>query len=365
MSPAGIATVARQEFRLRIRAGRWRWLLATFFLVLVAFTVLLRVAIQQLDADSLPYAGTILYGGLMLFVLGLALLVVPALAAQSVNGDRERGTLATLQVTRLTAGEITLGKFVAAWGTSLVFLALTLPLVAYAMTQGGVPITRVVILTMVVALLMGTVCAVSLWLSSVLARTTTSGVLAYLAVFAATIGTLITFGLVTAVTAERTTRTFTNQCPPGLPPDSGCVPGTEISQTSQPRTDRTWWLLAPNPFVILADAAPQLPVTFDRFGTNPVSGTPQRPGVQPGDIDPLGQIGRQVRSLRSPPPDLSANGDTFVTPGLGPGLEPDRPGPLWPTGLAVNVVVGVAALLLTSRRLRTPSRTLPRGQRVA
>jgi hypothetical protein len=55
----------------------------------------------------------------MLFVLGLALLVVPSLAAQSVNGDRERGTLATLQVTRLSAGEITLGKFVAAWGTAL------------------------------------------------------------------------------------------------------------------------------------------------------------------------------------------------------------------------------------------------------
>jgi hypothetical protein len=42
-----------------------------------------------------------------------------------VNGDRERGTLATLQVTRLSAGEITLGQVRRRWGTALVFLALT------------------------------------------------------------------------------------------------------------------------------------------------------------------------------------------------------------------------------------------------
>lgn len=203
MTASGIATVARQEFRLRIRAGRWRVLLLAFFGVLVGFTALLRLSLSNLPPQDLPFKGTVLYGGLMLFVLGLALLVVPALAAQSVNGDRERGTLAVLQVTRLSAGDITVGKFVAAWGTALVFLALTAPLVGYAMTQDGVPVGRVVVVTLVLALLLGTVCAVALWLSSVLSRTTTSGVLAYVTVFALTIGTVIVFGLATAVTAER------------------------------------------------------------------------------------------------------------------------------------------------------------------
>ncbi len=32
MTGSGIATVARQEFRLRIRAGRWKWLVGAFFL---------------------------------------------------------------------------------------------------------------------------------------------------------------------------------------------------------------------------------------------------------------------------------------------------------------------------------------------
>ena len=357
MTPAGVATVARQEFRLRIRAGRWKVLLAVFFGVLVLFTGLLRGALSQVSQEDLPYKGTVLFGGLMLFVLGLALLVVPALAAQSVNGDRERGTLATLQVTRLSAADIALGKLAAAWGTALVFLALTFPLVAYAMTQNGVPFGRVVVVVLVMALLLGTVCAVSLLLSATLSRTTTSGVLAYLTVFALTIGTLIVFGLVTATTTEPYTQTYVNDCS-GLPADSGCVDGEESFETTRVRTDRTWWLLAPNPFVVLADAAPQLPPEPRQEQLDPEEYT-----VQARDLDPLGQIGRTVRGLRVPPSDE----DDVVLGGPGPLEEPEPPrGPaVWPTGLAVNVLLGVGALLLTVRRLRTPSRTLPRGQRVA
>lgn len=353
MTGSGIATVARQEFRLRIRAGRWKWLLGIFFLVLLGFTALLGAGLSQVT-DGVEFKGTVLYGGLMLFVLGLALLVVPALAAQSVNGDRERGTLATLQVTRLTAAEIALGKFAAAWGTALVFLALTAPLVAYAMTQRGVPFLRVVVVTAVLALLLGTVCAISLWWSAVLSRTTTSGVLAYLTVFALTIGTLITFGLATAVTAERVTETFDAGCPPG---DEFCTSGTMSYETTRARTDRTWWLLAPNPFVVLADAAPQIPQ--EEPADRPFD---QPPGVRAQDLDPLGQIGRQVRDLRRPAPELTSTG---LAPDVFYGLEDDRAAPVWPTGLAVNVLLGVAALVLTVRRLRTPTRDLPRGQRVA
>jgi ABC-2 type transport system permease protein len=384
MTGSGIATVARQEFRLRIRAGRWRLLLIAFFVVLLAFTALLRAGLANLPPDEVPFQGTVIYGGLMLFVLGLALLVVPALAAQSVNGDRERGTLAVLQVTRLSAAEITLGKFVAAWGTSLVFLALTAPLVAYAMSQDGVPPGRVVVVTLVLALLLGTVCAISLWLSSVLARTTTSGVLAYVTVFTLTIGTLIVFGLATAVTAERYTETYPLPCPgpieqvpvpdavplppqPGAPVPPGVAPpplpplppapsfdpdelcGTESFDTTRTRTDRVWWLLAPNPFVVLADAAPQLPERPERFDDF---------GPSAADFDPLGQIGRAVRDLREEPPPLTSGG-VVHTP-----LDDERD-PVWPTGLAVNVGLGAGALVLTTRRLRTPTRTLPRGQRVA
>ena len=41
--------------------------------------------------------------------------------------------------------------------------------------------------------------------------------------------------------------------------DPVALGGTQTFEATRARTDRTWWLLAPNPFVILADAAPALP----------------------------------------------------------------------------------------------------------
>ena len=274
----------------------------------------------------------------------------------------------------------------AAWGTALVFLALSLPLVGYAITQHGVPVTRVLVVTVVLALLLGTVCAVSLALSALLSRTTTSGVLAYVAVFALTLGTLITFGLTTAITTEKYTETYDNVCP-SLPPT---VPQEQRDQilancgqpqsyeASRARTDRTWWLLAPNPFVILADAAPQLP---------PLTAEQKRQrqddrdrGIQrqdARDLDPLGGLGRAVRDLRKPPVkrgDIVSYGsgsagtasDAYSsTLTITPDPKPVERKAVWPWGLAFDVLLAAGCLWLTIRRLSTPSRTLPKGQRVA
>ena len=321
----GVLTVARQEFRLRIRAGRWRLLLGSWCAVLALFTLLLTAAVDATLTPAVGAArGAVVYGGLTLLVLSLALLVVPSLAAQSVNGDRERGTLAVLQVTRLSAAEIVLGKFAAAWGTALVFLALSLPLVLVAVAQGGVPLLRVGVVTTVLALLLGSVCAVSLCLSSLLARTTTSAVLAYLAVFALTVGTPVTFGLATLLTVERAREV---PCSPSL--------GSGTCMTAEQwRPDRVWWLLAPNPFVVLADSSPQRLTRDERLS---------------GYVDPLGAVGRVVREVRRSPDDRD---------------DPDRPA-VWPAGLVMHGALTAGALTLAVRRLRTPTRELPRGQRVA
>lgn len=376
MRADGIRTVAGQEFRLRIRAGRWKLLLVAWFAVLALLTALLHLAASQVD--DLVDEGTIVYGGLVLLVLGLALLVVPSLAAQSVNGDRERGTLAALQVTRLSAGEIALGKFAAAWGTALLFVALSLPLALFAVTQGGVTPGRLLVVYTVLSLLLGTVCALSLWLSSALARTTTSGLLAYLAVAVLSIGTLVVFGLATVATQEHYTQTYNSlECTDGNYPDgpydeadppAGCTTTPQTYDATRTRTDRTWWLLAPNPFVVLGDAAPALPA--DPPG---LSEPQQRARQERRDLDPLGQIGRGTRRLRQPPEPAAGQGSATNSSGLtvtsstGYAREDGTPPRqlVWPYGLAFDVALGVGTLVLTTRRLRTPSRHLPRGQRVA
>lgn len=356
---SGVLAVARQELRLRVRTGRWRWLLGIWCGLLGLVTIGVYTGARKIDR-GLGFGGQTvrhppgvpMFGALMLVVLAVALLVVPALTAQSINGDRDRGVLATLQVTLLSPLEIALGKLVAAWGVAVVFLALTLPWVGWSYLEGGVSLDRVVVVLAVIAALLGVFCATSLGLSSLLARTTTSAVLSYLTVFGAVVGTVLAFGLAVAFNTEH--RQQSERVPTACCDSNGQPTAWATRSYSEdiPRPDRVWWLLAPNPFVVLADAAP----VSDRVLTGYVddgSGhlTPQ---YSTPPLDVLSALGNAVREVRKDP----------VREVLSRGT-PTPAGPLWPTGLAVDVVLGAAMVWVTARRLRTPATRLPRGQRVA
>jgi ABC-type transport system involved in multi-copper enzyme maturation permease subunit len=347
---AGIRAVAGHELRVRLRTGRVRLLLAVWVLGLGALTTVLWRTVN--DVDGLHQRGVPVFGGLMVMLLALSLLIVPTLAAQSINGDRERGVLAVLQVTLLTPAEIALGKLLAAWGTALVFLALAVPIAASTLFMGGVGVGRLIITVLVVAVLMGVVCAIAQCWSGLVARTNTSSVMSYLSVFALTVGTLVVFGL--ALTSTRGTHSVTEQVPDYdalFNGDDGFTGTDQLPMRTQTRTtddvrpEKVWWLLAPNPFVILADAAPQkhkLSINVD--GVN---------GDSNFTFDPLGGIAGAVRDARDP--------KHTVDP-----LSARRAqSPVWPYGLAFDALLGLGAVSITTRRLRTPVKRLPRGVRLA
>ena len=72
-------------------------------------------------------------------MLGLGLLVTPTLASTGINGDRNAGTLATLQVTLLTPAEIAAGKLLAAWAAACAFLVASLPFLGIALRPRAAP----------------------------------------------------------------------------------------------------------------------------------------------------------------------------------------------------------------------------------
>jgi ABC-type transport system involved in multi-copper enzyme maturation permease subunit len=348
MSPAAVWLVIAQEFRIRLRTGRWRWLIGGWVVLLAIFTFLLDLGVDTgygIEEDNSLRGGP-LFGFLMFFILGAMFVISPALTSQTINGDRERGTLATLQVTRLQPAEIAVGKLLAGWGVGLVALSLSIPFAAYAMVQGGITVVRMLAVYGVVALLIGVVCAVSQALSTVLARSITSALLSYVVAATLVVGTLIAFALAVPLTEER--RYVDN-------PEFGGYYTTETHE------ERVWWLLAPNPFVILADAAPRVPPRVTRNGDV----------IRVEDYDPLSQISRQVRRLRNGPDygwfDYTVGGVTACPPGVEcPAPPPPPPDlPVWPYGLAFSALLGAGSLVVTTVRLRTPTRRIPRGVRVA
>ena len=338
MNPANVWLVVAQEFRIRLRTGRWRWLLGAWLVLLALFTLLLDLGLKTgysyVPDDSLR--GVPIFGFLMFFVLGSMLIISPALTAQTINGDRERGTLATLQVTRLRPAEIALGKLLASWSVGLVALALSIPFAGYAMTQGGITVVRVAAVYGVAALLIGTVCAVAQALSALLARSITSALLSYVVTMTLAVGTLVAFALALPLTEQRVVVTNRD--------------GYQYT-VEESHPERVWWLLAPNPFVIVADAAPRVPPRITRTGQV----------IEVEHYDPLSMISNEVRQLRSP--DYWYVYAVDVSSSARAPAPEDKP--VWPYGLGFAVLLGAASLGITTYRLRTPTDRLPRGVRVA
>ena len=355
----GVRTVAVLELRQRVRSTRWIVVLVIWVAVLAALTLLIRHAVHsaleplgdvggtgaQQAADAQRLAGATLFGIIVFLVLSLGGLVAPALTATSINGDRAAGVLAALQTTLLTPAEIAVGKLAAAWVTALALLAAASPFVIWAYVDGGTPAGRLVTTLAVLALTLLVVCAVGLGWSAITARTSSSTVLTYLSVMFLGLGLPLLFLLsLPLVQSQDTVQVSTSS------DGSACAPTTQLR--AQFHTERSWWLLGANPYVVVADSAPK---------AERVSGV--------GLDDPLSAIRDGVREARLGPPavvdECYLNQASYDEQQAQRQAQREALGATWPYGLAADLALGAGFTALAVRRLTTPSRRLPRGTRVA
>jgi ABC-type transport system involved in multi-copper enzyme maturation permease subunit len=360
---AGVRTVAVLELRQRVRSTRWIVSLVVFGVVVGVVTTLTFVVARQMvggmggDATIDDTAGRTMFGFIVFFVLFLGLLVSPTLSATSINGDRANGTLATLQVTLLSPAEIVLGKLLASWVASLAFLAVSVPFIVWAFATGGTALVGLLTTVLLLAVMLAVVCAIGLGFSALTARTAGSSVLTYVAMAGLTVVSLIVFGLsVPLVSGEERVQVRTESWPPGgITFDENGRPSEEIpcelreEERYVTHTERTWWLLAVNPFVVVADALPPAsgtqisdPMTGIRYGVRTA-----RLGTQ----EPLNECWSQWQDWEEQEQASRERADAL--------------GAVWPWGLAFNLLLGAAGVALAVRRLTIPQATLPRGTRVA
>lgn len=361
---AGVRTVARLELRQRVRSTRWVVSLVVFGVVVGVVTALTFFAAGQVtrgvpsDAELAATTGRTMFGFIVFFVLFLGLLVSPTLSATSINGDRANGTLATLQVTLLSPAEIVLGKLLASWLASLAFLAVAVPFVVWAFATGGTAFVGLVTTLLLLAVVLAVVCAIGLGFSALTSRTAGSSVLTYVAMAGLTVVSLIVFGLsVPLVSGEERVQVRGEDWSPGITFDENGRPSEEIpcvlreEERYVTHTERTWWLLAVNPFVVVADALP------------PATGTTIS--------DPMTGIRYGVRAARLGPEEpldecWSDEGwQDWEERQAQERARADALGAVWPWGLAANLLLGGAGVVLAVRRLTIPQAKLPRGTRVA
>jgi hypothetical protein len=138
------------------------------------------------------------------------------------------------------------------------------------------------------------------------------------------------------------------------PTRSDCVQFTRTANVVH--TERIWWMLPLNPFVVVADAAPS---------TAHKEGDPYAAG-----FTPMRWISIGARAARNGPDEVSdeCTFQTAIDDSQVIDSTTDRAlssSPVWPYGLGFLLVGGAGATWVASRRLRTPIRRLPNGTRIA
>jgi ABC-type transport system involved in multi-copper enzyme maturation permease subunit len=368
-----LSTVVQMELRQRLRSRSWAVMLVVWFVVIGLVTWGAVASFTALSGEGGTGPGRFVFEAVAGFVLFFGLLVAPALSASAVSGDRAGGTLAIVQVTLATPGQLLTGKWLASWIVSLAFFAAALPYVVLAMLLGGLDLPGLLVLVAMVAVELGVVCALGTAVSAIAARTLFSVVVTYLLVAFLSLGTLIAFALVSPLTM--TTVPANQEVYPDQEPGFDEATGYDTPSWGPVRctgplvpvdtmdTRSTYWLLAANPFVVVADAVP----------------SPQKPPYDPNNPatwQPDGvmtSISQGVRYLqRSPEQNIQcANGVLReADDATGTLRDPDdvvaeAGAPVWPLGLAIQVVVAAGLFAWGRQRLVTPARRLPRGTRVA
>lgn len=337
MSIAHIGTIARLELTQRLRSVGWYVLLGVFAAVLLGVTALSSAVYSYGDA---PGAG--IFSIVVNMVLLLVVLVSPTLSGNAINGDRESATLAAIQVTAVSTGDIMLGKLVAAIATGGAFLLVALPFLAFSLLGGGADPLVLLISILVLAAEIVIVAAIGVGLSGLIARPLFSVATTYLVVAGLVIGTLIVFalgGLAMRGEATNYSRPYDENGPI-------CDQWEEYTY-EVPRFDLVWWALAANPFVVLADATPT------EYGS----------GGYPVDL--FGQIKYGVRSAQLSPLEQRWDDCAVGSPGPTPREVIDSTVPSWFVGLGVQVVIAGSLFAGAWSRTRTPARMLPPGTRIA
>ncbi|MFJ6534201.1 ABC transporter permease [Microbacterium sp. NPDC091662] len=339
MSLANIGIIARLELTQRLRSVGWYVLLGVFALVLLGVTGLSFAVYSWGDA-----VGAGVYSIVVNVVLLLVVLVSPTLSGNAINGDREAATLAAVQVTAASTGDIMLGKLVAAVATGGAFLVVAVPFLALSLLGGGANLAVLLVSLLVLAAEIIIVAAIGVGLSGLIARPLFSVATTYLVVAALVFGTLIAFGL--GGMAVRSEATVYSR-PYDMNGDPDCDRWEVNSTREVPRFDLVWWTLAANPFVVLADATP----------------TEYATGGYPADL--FGQIKYGLRSAQLSPLeqrwDECDPGGDYRTPRE----VIDSTVPSWFVGLGVQVVIAGSLFAGAWARTRTPARRLPPGTRIA
>lgn len=365
--PRGVWTVLALELRQRARSKKWYVTLVLWALLNLMVTVLCYLPLIIFQPRDVGVAMRVMsmsaFTITVFFAIFAMILVLPAMSAGAINGDRNDGTLAPLQVTLVSPAEIVLGKVLGGWAVGLVFLSAVSPLIALTGLISGASVFYLLRVLISIALVALYVVAIGVGFSALTRRQLGSVVLSYVV----SVGVTLILPLLTFMSAplaffgpERTVVSYEVTYPaPQGDSSASAEPVCERVEEKQPLGIPE--LLVPplviNPIVIVSDTSP--PLRGDMFQTF-------RDNAR---MDGLQFVSTSMSFLAFPGHLSFHNecGDTVLMEDGSKAPEKEFP-PRLPAWLLGNLAWGTAALgafAYAVLRSRMPMGRLPKGHRIA
>ena len=302
----------------------------------------------------------------LVLILGAGMLIGPSLSATSINGDSSEGVLAPLQMTRLSAGDLAIGKLLASWAVCFAALLTTTPFLVYAFSRSGWTFGELAVVLVVSLFIVLAFTAVGLAWSSIAARSVGSVSLTHITSGFMLLGTLLVFAFTTPLVSETVTVTYRDfdydqmteeeQMDPNF--DWSTLPCVDMeSEYTITHTDRTAWLLLINPAVVISETAPIVnPETYEEDGR-----------AAPGIYAMIHQAVSEARMGPETPQGYDVCADEYGDENAwqerqtATATYPQSP---W-LGLAASGALLVGSMWIAVRRLHVPYKKLRTGTRVA
>ena len=184
-----LTTSAKQ----RMRSWRTPVILTIYSLSQLAFVWAYSYAAFGQKTFTLNSLARSVEGYVILVVIQFALLVLvaPAMTAGCVSGERERQTLDLLRVTATGSLSLLIGKLLESFGFLCLLVISSLPMLGMILLTGAVTLTQMLMTVLFLVIVAFGALSVGMFASALFRRTVTATVVAYLAVFAIGVLTLL------------------------------------------------------------------------------------------------------------------------------------------------------------------------------
>jgi ABC-type transport system involved in multi-copper enzyme maturation permease subunit len=195
--------VIEKELKIKMRGWKSPALITAYlgFLGLVVLLIFLsnNLLLGYNTGSFNPRTALNAYNTLAILQFFLLMFIIPAMTGGSISGERERQTLDLLLCTNISPLSIILGKVSASIAHIMLLITASLPIMGTVFLFGGIRLEELLLLfsfLLATALLLG---SMGTFYSTVFKRSTVSIVMTYITIGVLVGGTVILFGLFTAL----------------------------------------------------------------------------------------------------------------------------------------------------------------------